>query len=132
MNILLKKALRVIGVFIAAVTLFLCLLVFLLRLFSFPYELARKHYFNWNWGYIRFKNNIELNWSLTDWALPLSFDLSCDYLIFIRFLFISLIIPKTKNSFFNFCLILFFLISLFVGYFYYNSNAFDLVFIPKK
>lgn len=32
----------------------------------------KKKYISWNTGFIRFKNDIEINWNLRDWALPLS------------------------------------------------------------
>lgn len=44
-------------------------------------------------GFIRFKNGVEINWSISDWALPLSITFS-EHLLFIRILFISLIIQK--------------------------------------
>lgn len=53
-----------------------------------------KKYLNIKCGYIKFKNKIELNWSIYDWALPLSIDFSSKYLFFIRFLCISLIYEK--------------------------------------
>jgi len=51
-------------------------------------------------GYLRFKNGIELNWSIYEWALPLSFEVT-EYLIFTRFFCFSIIIPKTAVNIYN-------------------------------
>lgn len=55
-----------------------------------------KKYLDIKCGYIRGKSGVELNWSIYDWALPLSIDFSSEYLLFIRFLCVSLIIPTKK------------------------------------
>jgi hypothetical protein len=55
-----------------------------------------KKYLNLKSGFIRNKKGLELNWSIYDWALPLSIDLSSEYLIFIRLFCVSLIIPRKK------------------------------------
>ena len=53
-----------------------------------------KKYLNIKSGFVRNKKGLELNWSLYDWALPLSIDFSSEHLIFIRLFFVSLIIPR--------------------------------------
>lgn len=59
-----------------------------------------KKYLNIKSGFIRFKNDFEINWSFYDWALPLSIDISSEYLIYIRVLCISFIfqIPRKKSN----------------------------------
>lgn len=52
-----------------------------------------KKHISFKMGFIRFKNRIEINWSIYEWALPFSFELS-GYLLFFRFLCFSIIIPK--------------------------------------
>lgn len=52
-----------------------------------------KKYLNIKNGFTRNKKGLELNWSIYDWALPISIDFSSKHLIFIRFLCVSLIIP---------------------------------------
>lgn len=61
-----------------------------------------KKYLNMSNGFIRFDNEFELNWSMYDWALPLTIDFSSKYLLFIRILCLSFIIPipqkRLKNK----------------------------------
>ena len=52
-----------------------------------------KKYLYANNGFYRFKNRVEINWSVYEWAIPLSVEFS-EYLIFVRVLCVSLIIPK--------------------------------------
>lgn len=54
----------------------------------------KKHLSLFN-GFVRFKS-IELNWSIYDWALPLSIDIQSKYMIIIRLLCVSIIIFKNK------------------------------------
>lgn len=56
-----------------------------------------KKHLNTKNGFTRNKKGLELNWSIYDWALPLSIDCSSKYLIFIRLLCISIIIPRGKH-----------------------------------
>jgi len=46
------------------------------------------------YGYIKFKR-FEINYSIYEWALPFSIDFT-EYLIFMRFFCVSVIINKTK------------------------------------
>ncbi len=46
-------------------------------------------------GYIRFEK-YELNWSIYNWSILFDIDFSSEYMLFIRFLCISLIVDKTK------------------------------------
>ena len=55
-----------------------------------------KKHLNIKNGFIRYRNGLELNWSIYEWALPISIDFSSEYIIFIRLLCISLIIPINK------------------------------------
>ena len=55
-----------------------------------------KKYLNIKSGSIRNKKGLEINWSIYNWALPLYIDFRNEYLIFIRFFCVSLIIPKKK------------------------------------
>ena len=57
-------------------------------------EFKMKKYLNPKSGFIRNKKGLELNWSIYDWALPLSIDFSTEYLVFIRLFCVSLIIPR--------------------------------------
>lgn len=52
-----------------------------------------KKHISFKIGFIRFKNRIEISWSIYEWALPFSFELS-GYLLFFRVLCFSIIIPK--------------------------------------
>lgn len=52
-----------------------------------------KKYLNISNGFYRFKNRVEINWSIYEWALPVSVEFG-NGLVFIRFLCVSLIIPK--------------------------------------
>lgn len=54
-----------------------------------------KKYISFKMGFVRFKNNLEINWSVYEWALPLSFEIS-EYVLFVRVLCVSVIIPKNK------------------------------------
>jgi hypothetical protein len=56
-----------------------------------------KKYLNIKSGFIRFNNDIELNWSLYEWALLFSIDFSNNYL-FLRFLCVSIILPIKFNK----------------------------------
>ena len=52
---------------------------------------------SWDSGFIRNKKGWELNWSIYEWALPFSVDFTSEYLVFVRFLFISVIFPKNEK-----------------------------------
>jgi hypothetical protein len=52
-----------------------------------------KKYLNVKDGFYRFKNRIEINWSIYEWALPLGLYLGHG-LIEIRFLCVSVFIPQ--------------------------------------
>lgn len=58
----------------------------------------RKKYLNWKSGFIRFKY-LEINWSFSDWALPLSISNSVSgRLLFVRLLFVSFIFTTNLKS----------------------------------
>jgi len=47
----------------------------------------------WESGFVRFRNDFEINWSFYDWALPLNITFS-EYLVFVRFFAVSFIFPR--------------------------------------
>lgn len=46
-------------------------------------------------GFIKNKKGLEFHWSLYEWALPLSVEVT-EHLVFVRLLCASLIIPKKR------------------------------------
>ncbi len=58
-------------------------------------EFKMKKYLNIKSGFLRNKKGLELNWSIYDWALPLSVDFSSEHLIFIRLFCVAFILPRT-------------------------------------
>jgi hypothetical protein len=55
-------------------------------------------YFNFKSGFIRSKKGLELNWSIYDWALPLSIDFTSKHIIFIRIFCVSLIFLNCSSK----------------------------------